>query len=801
MKKLASFLAGILLTFAPVFCTAQGLIPYRLVRPLSSGLTRQIALISQRAWTSPLLFPAKYLPAGLKSYPVLRGALDAKVSQRVFTANSNQLVDLHKLPLKPDQTFEIIQNFKTAPLRQQTDLFLNVFPYLNISRNAPITELDRRAAINLYRQTLAWSLHQNSGSANAWGRDMAAISNLGLYGTATDGFLIVNTVRKAPERFVSTTDIIAARALLGIQAYTNLQELVDLRTVNGVLPAHWQGIAQYAREENLPVQFPVLNTSVPAKPMTQTAETILSSWNRLNLYHSKISAEDTRNWLAQRQLVETSIVPAETVPANGKNTPTPKKAKTGAENAPVSATETPRSSQDTAPTGEEFSHARAENAQLTENTPTFQHQFFKDFSKQPGPLAIFCQTRGIEYQNKSLEEIITLISETPALRENFISMVQHNSSDIVYRLIKGLRETDYITLQTVYPATNPGEEFNAHLGNDILDLFHAITAAPQAAKLQGLLNKGYVFISHFRGKKLFLGTEFGSTEIPALAQQIKEYNQAHGIDRASYLDTFPVTIGNTAVTSTKSSVAIDPHRVFTFVGFNDKVLFSGLKRFLREHPNAKLHEIYYRKTTDIVFTNTRTGQVEHRPSQTTQRPEKRKEALRTLSNLLSQENTRAVLLLDGKTAEENFRFMFKRLEELTPLAEKLFRQKLGKEKLVITYRFGEHEIENGSSAEGFANMHMHLEIRVPSLQFMNNISIPLRASEKTRADIAAKFQEWVENGRPQGSPIEYYGAPSFWERVSQRALPSVFPETSPQQTTAADAPEMYEGELSLGFAF
>ena len=77
---------------------------------------------------------------------------------------------------------------------------------------------------------------------------MAAVSNLGLYGTATDVRLILDTAQHIPEKFAVYTDVISARALLGIEDYTTLQELVKLRTANGQLPAHWKGIVEYVKD-------------------------------------------------------------------------------------------------------------------------------------------------------------------------------------------------------------------------------------------------------------------------------------------------------------------------------------------------------------------------------------------------------------------------------------------------------------------------------------------------------------------------------------------------------------------------
>ncbi|MGN0015857.1 MAG: hypothetical protein ACI37O_00765 [Candidatus Avelusimicrobium sp.] len=764
MKKLASFLAGLLLAFAPVFCTAQGLVPYRLVRPLTSVFTRQVSLVSQRAWISPLMFPARYLPAGLQSYPALRGAMDAKVSQRVFTANPNQLVDLHKLPLQPAQTFEIIRNLKSAPPLQQADLFLNVFPYLNISRNAPATETDRLTALNHYRKVLLTALKHPAPTPNAWGRAMAAVSNLGLYGTATDGLLIFHAAQSQPKEFTVYTDVISARALLCAEDYQHLQELAELRTATGRLPAHWKGIVQYAKEKGLPVKFPPVKTAARAETMPKALQASLEKWNPLNLYHTHLSAEDTYNWLALRKTAEENILPSETaaVQAPGETAPAPQ-----------------------TPTAPKASAA-------------LRHQFFEDSTGRPGPLGIFCQTQNIDYTGKTLGDVLTLISASPSLRSKFVSMVKNNSSDIVYRLIKGLSPADYQALKRVYPAENDAEEFSPRLGEDVLNLLYAVTASPQAQKIGELLNKGYLFISHFRGTRIFLGTEFNSAEIPALAQHIKDFNRANGIGRAEFAETFSPSAGQTAAVTTNPQAKIDPNRIFIFEN-GSEVRFAELPAFLREHPNTLLKSSNYRQTQDVTYTNTKTHETFTKPGVTKLRQESLDEELRSLENLLRGEETRAVLLLNGQTAEENFRFMFERMQDLTPALKAHLRQLLGQEEFTLSYRFGEHEIEGRGNLIPLANMHMHLEAYIPALNFTYNLSIPLRASEAAKADILTKFQEWEAGGKPEGSPIKYYGAPSFWEKLSPKNL-RFLPEST-ASNPAAEYSEMYEGDFSLGFAF
>lgn len=622
---------------------------------------------------------------------------------------------------------------------------------------------------------------------------MAAVSDLGLYGTKTDGYLILRTAQTAPEKLTAYTDVIAARALLGIQAYSELRELAALRTVNGKLPAHWEGIARYAREEGLPVTFPPVSEGTVA-PMAQSAQNDLAEWNRLNLFHTRLSAEDTRSWLAQRQLAQSNIMEDEFPAAAATDAPaiapafSPSVPAAGAAPQPESGAETSVYSANAPP----------------EAAKPFRHHFFEDPTGRTGPLAIFCKTQNIPYQGKTLEEITSLISTDPQVHDAFISMITRNDSDIVAKLIKGLRDSDYQTLQKAYPPARETEEFSPRLGEDILALLTAITTAPQAQTIRSLLNNSYFFISHFRGEKIYLGTEFNSAELPVLAEQIKEYNRANGIGRTDFVATFSPSAGRTKAENSNPEVTVEPDRLFFFEGFNREVLFSGLPAFLQEHPSAVLKNTSYRQHKDIVFTNPKTQQTFFKSGIAKLRQEPLDEELRELENVLKGGNTRAVLLLNSETAEQNFRFMFARLTELKPQVKSILSQKLGDENISISYRFGEHEIEGKGNLVPMANMHMHLEAYIPSLRFTYNVSIPLRVSEQTKADMAAKFQEWESKGHPKGSPIDYYGQPSLWNRFSLKNLRYIFPEPAPAAAApaakpAAEYPEMYEGDFQFAF--
>lgn len=793
MKNFISLLLGLLIAFmqaAPCFAQAAR----SLVRLKNAAVTAEAfgrtARVSNVLLHRPVLLPMGLLPAAKPSLPTGTSTLSAQVARRV--ADKSKKVDITELSLTQPQVFEIVRNFKTAAALEQPKLYSNVLPYLTVARNFTVRRADWLAALTYYRTTLLTSLKQPSATPNAWGRDMAAVSNLGLFGTRQDGALILNIAHTAPENFTAYTDVIAARALLGIQAYEELQELIKLRTEDGELPAHWAGIAQYAQEEGLPLEFAPVNEAAVAPALTNPAQTSLAEWNQLNLFHTRLSAEDTRSWLAQRQVARANItadeIPAAAIPSAPETAAEIKQTVLAEKSAPQHA--------------DEPETAYAAQAPPAAEAP-FRHHFFEDPTGRLGPLAIFCKTQNIDYQNKTLAEITHFISTDSQAHDAFIAMVKNNGSDLVSRLIKGLRTADYQTLKTAYPPAAETEEFSAQLGEDILGLLNAITVAPQAQTLRSLLNNSYFFISHFRGQKIYLGTEFNSAELPILSEKIKDYNRANGIGRTDFIGTFSPAVGRTSAVNTNPEVTVEPNRLFIFEGFNGDIHFEDLPSFLQRHPSAALKGTSFRQRKDIVFTNPKTQQTIFKPGILKLKQEPLDEDLRALENVLRGSDTRAVLLLDGESAEQNFRFMFERLDELKPYVKQLLSQKLGDEKISVSYRFGEHEIEGKGNLVPMANMHMHLEAYIPSLRFTYNVSIPLRVSEKAKADIWAKFQEWEAKGRPKGSPIDYYGEPSLWERLSQRAKRYASPEAAPQtsaQTPAAAYPEMYdEGEFIFAF--
>lgn len=273
---------------------------------LSPKTLEGLRLITSRALAFPVRLPVRYLPSGVIPSATLRGSLQTKVAQGA-RINPNELKDLSTVQLSPKQVLETLHNFRQAPLQHRDLLFLNAFPHLHITQGHDITAADRLYALNYFRKAATVAVAHPATSANIWGRNMSIISNMGIYGSATDAILILEITKAAPAKFTAYTDVITARALISLGAFKELQQLAALRTVNGTLPAHWKGIADYASTHELPAELPaVAEGQVPA--LTEEAKTALQEWNPLNLHHENVSAQATEEWLSLREGANANVI-------------------------------------------------------------------------------------------------------------------------------------------------------------------------------------------------------------------------------------------------------------------------------------------------------------------------------------------------------------------------------------------------------------------------------------------------------------------------------------------------------------
>lgn len=760
--------------------------------------------------SSRILIQGKYLqrlPAFQTKITVAQPQLSLPQKVQRQAELLNQPFDLADFTLTDTEAADILNDFLQAGITEKPPLFLNAFPHLNVQRGYSITRSQHFQAVRYYRHALETALKYPVSSANdavqldAWGRQMASVSNLGLYGTGEDADLIIRIALNVPPYYRAATDIITARALLSLEAYTPLKQFAAVRAKDGLLPAHWQGISQYVTEELPSLDLPAVSTKGTAEVITKGLQNKLQEWNALNALHANTGAEATRDWINLRRAkgptVDDAPGSSSAIAANASSNGPPAGVRppslsSATTVAPPPAAVAPEAAQAAVPPSAAQANGRT----------AIRTNFLVDASGRSGPLAQFCKTQNIPVANRTAEDILAQIASDPVLRDEFIRQVSRNDSGLAQQWIKGLSNEELIQLQSLYPPAGPNGISSQSLGKDLLELFKIYADPATGRAINNLLNEGYLFVSHFRAQHLFLGTEFHTSQLPELATYTREYNQIHGIKKSDFLPTFNPAVGKTAASSTPQ-IRVQEDRIFRFQGYkNEEFSFAELPDFLARHPDAVLQGTYSKNFRDGEFTNSKTGEVIIKKDMPNLVQETLDESLRPLYNLLRENGAEQVFLLQAPTARENFRFMYDRLQEMKPMVREHLQRILGgKYHIEFSHRFGQHEIEGTGNLVSLSNMHVHLEAYIPELKFTFNVSVPLRVSQAMKNDINALFEQWTANGSPNGSPVDYYGEPSVWERVTQKLMPKPATQTRPVEEAlpASSYPEMYEGELNLAF--
>lgn len=799
MKTFLSFLLGFwFFCVSAPFAAAQS-VPVKAVKPLlypkhltalSPALRKTFQLVAARTYSNIFIRRA-YLPAPATTAATRKHSdiIPPKITLQDKIQEKAAIVNLSETNLTKEEVLKTYDNFFKAGV-DKPRLLLNALPHLNIQRGYPIHLKQHLNALEYYRRALTTALQTPNTKApakravmiDAWARKMAAVSNLGFYGVETDADLIVRTALGVPHELVPATDLIAARALLQLQAYPALELLAAKRVTKGTLRLHWKGISEYLKKHHPSVKLPAVSSVRASAPVTQELKKSLQNWNALNAFHTDASAQGTEMWLtllqSKGQTLQDNSLQQSALAANA----TP--------NGP------PLSQQRAAPSAGQKESAAQNNARNFSSSKKEPQEAIKALQQ-------FFSTQQIPYQGKTLNELISAVTADPALREQFVTQISRNAADLASLLIKGLGADDIIKLQQVYPPENPDEVFNPKIGKEILNLLDLYARPETNALVHGLLNKNYFFIGHLRGKSIVTGTEFNTSEIADLFQYILEFNQANNIGKTDYLQTFPLSSGKMEQPAEQSNITIEPDRVFTFHGHNEELHWADLPEFLSTFPNAQLKTILYRSIKTGIYYNPKTGQNIVKPDEKQLHNITFDENLKQLADVLKGNQTRAVFLLKEPTAEQNYQFIYDRLQELKPLAERYLRAQIGeKYHIQFFHRFGTHELSGSGNLIPMSNMHVHLEAYIPELQFIFNISVPLRISAEAKEEMSVLFTKWQAEGSPQDSPLDYYGKPSLLRQTLNKLAPiPVSVPPSAQYAPAAEAPEMYEGELVPAFAF
>ena len=128
-----------------------------------------------------------------------------------------------------------------------------------LALNQQVAPQDMHEAVAFYRSQLAQpnklftnaSLQANTKGANQLAGTVADIASLGLFGSAEDASLITKAYQAAVGTVAEpVVTAVAARALLRLGAYEPLEKMAATSTQQ---PALWEGIAQYAQMNKLPL--------------------------------------------------------------------------------------------------------------------------------------------------------------------------------------------------------------------------------------------------------------------------------------------------------------------------------------------------------------------------------------------------------------------------------------------------------------------------------------------------------------------------------------------------------------------
>ncbi len=426
MKKALSLLLSFSLIFTSI-TPALANVPVksgikttiRAAEKTTAQTLKNLQRIVKTAYPLSVYVPVRYIASGALGTAPVRGATISDKVAHAAKFNPNELKDLASVKLTNAQALETVRSFQTANFQHRDQLFLNAFSHLNITRGFDVELEDRFAALEHFRTAGRTALEHPKDTPNAWGRNMAVISNLGIYGTINDAELILALSKAAPAEFAVYTDVIAARALISLEAFSTLQELALLRTVNNQLPAQWQGITQYVKVYAPEVALPEAAAGkVPS--ISPKAKEALQDWNPLNLHHLQTSVQATEEWLSLREGAKEKVI----MPKPGKNpeaTTRPtiteglKIETPSAEGLALDATAIPTVNAANATAGNVVEQAAANVAQGAQSTFAQKvDKFFSSFTKPLKVRSANSNARRVLSQQYPLPTLLKQIIESPA---------------------------------------------------------------------------------------------------------------------------------------------------------------------------------------------------------------------------------------------------------------------------------------------------------------------------------------------------------------------------------------------------
>jgi len=142
-----------------------------------------------------------------------------------------------------------------------------------------------------------------------WARSMAAVTDLGLFGTSADVFLILGNAKKLfPPQVTPWTDLITVQALLQYKAYDAIEELAEFRLRQAhdgqfILHNYWRYIMDYMKNIGHPLSIHTNKIAgyFAQEPLSSDLQTLLATYNPYNLFYITPSETMFNNGLSLRQ--------------------------------------------------------------------------------------------------------------------------------------------------------------------------------------------------------------------------------------------------------------------------------------------------------------------------------------------------------------------------------------------------------------------------------------------------------------------------------------------------------------------
>ena len=232
----------------------------------------------------------------------------------------NQLLTRSNFSSKDAQTvYNQIFNVTSRTVSAKEFLLFNTLPAVSVERGFSLVAEHASLAVDFYRRSLLSDLQHTPAAADSftleeivslspkspefalvenWSKSMAAVTDLGFYGSINDARLLLDTYTQTPAALKPITEVVVGRALLNLQAYEAVEQLANLAAVNGKLTGEfWNGLQTYARQAGLNVTLPAVETAAALK-VPANIKQVLGAWNALNVRHLDPSAKATEDWVA-----------------------------------------------------------------------------------------------------------------------------------------------------------------------------------------------------------------------------------------------------------------------------------------------------------------------------------------------------------------------------------------------------------------------------------------------------------------------------------------------------------------------